>query len=200
MVTWRQDAHTFPLLFWTMLCVATGIILLDYSRHSPTTALGAGERILVVGLLMVAPAALAVYLWRARRVWVSIDPERGLWLPDRRLILWEKIRRVRWRRPLFRRRQHPQIEVERTGHGDSVLKTAFNAGAGMGLVAVLLKVTWAMLVSVTTLLLDPVIEVFTPFGERFMIETTSGRPLVLRDLRDADAFAEGLRLRVRVEG
>jgi hypothetical protein len=209
MKTWRQDAHTVPLLVWTALCVVVALVLL---RHAPTVAsrpLKAAEVAAGIGLLMVGPAVFAAYVWRARSVWVSIEPD-GLRISGRRVIPWSAVVRVRRKRPTFRKKSGP-VELSpvgdlNPGSGCVDLPGCFDLeGALLGLAVVvlgaaLLAAVWLVFFVLLPLLIVPLLEVLAPFGERFTVETASGRPLVLRDLRDADAFAAELSRRVPVEG
>jgi hypothetical protein len=185
--------------------VIAALVLLRHAPSVTSRPLTAGEVLAGISLLMLAPAALAAYVWRARRVWVQVDPERGLILSGKGVIPWNAIRRVRRQRPRLRQKSGP---VEVSANDLNVLDPAagclpVEAGAlGLALVviAVALVVAWAIFFVFLPLIVVPVLEVFAPFGERFTIETTSGRPLVLRDLREAEAFVAELRPRVTVEG
>lgn len=55
-----------------------------------------------VALLIFGPAALTVYLLRARHVWVSVDQLRGIVVSGRRVIPWDDVRGVERKPPAFR--------------------------------------------------------------------------------------------------
>jgi hypothetical protein len=191
----RQDSHTFPLVLWTLLMMGSALVIL-HQAGTRAAAVVAGA-----GLLIVAPIAFAVYLYRARRVWVAVDPGRGLVVSGRHVIPWNEIGSVERRRPRLRSTSGP---VDPKALGD------FNApgceslglelgglGAALGLIIAALFVFWLICFVFLPLLIVPVLEVFAPFGERIRILPVRGRPLVLRDLRGADDFMAALPRGVR---
>jgi hypothetical protein len=207
MKTWRQDLHVIPLGGWALLCIITAFAIFDHRHGRGLPPFRILELLVGVAILIVAPTVFAIYLWRARSVWVKLDPAKGLVLPGGGLIAWESIRRVRRKRPRFDRkkmtvpRPPPREGQPPPREGiDGIVEMGLNLSGGISLAVFVITTAMTVVVTVTTLFLIPVLEVLTPFGERFTIETTSGRPLVLRDLRDADAFADELSRRVPVEG
>lgn len=186
----RQDAHTFPLVVWTLLCVATSLVLL---YHAGTRV---AEAVAGAGLLLVAPIAFAVYLYRARHVWVAVDPSRGLVLSGRRVIPWAEIGAVERRRPRLRSTSGP-IDTSKLGSFDAPGCETLGfelggLGAALALVVAAFFVFWLIFFVFIPLLIVPLLEVFAPFGERIRVLPVQGRPLVLRDLRGADDFMASL--------
>jgi hypothetical protein len=203
MRTWRQDLHAIPLGVWALLCIVTALAIFREGRHVGR-GFGALEMLVGALVLVIAPAVFAVYLWRARRVWVQIDPARGLIVSGRGVIDWASIRRVRRKRPKFARpkttgvlasREEPPPPREGV---DGLVEMAMNLSSGISLLIFVISTAATLIVTVTALFLVPVLEVLTPFGERFTVERSAGPPLVLRDLRDADAFADELSRHVPV--
>ena len=206
MKQYRQSAHTKSLIFWAVLCTATAIVLFVHSNKVVSRALKVEEILGGVALLMFGPAALTVYLYRARHVWVSVDNVRGLVLSGRRVIPWDEIRSIERRRPSFRKTTGP---AEITPLHEDAAQLATNWGCegclvGLGelfVVSILILAAffaiWLLFFVIVPLILIPVLEVFAPFGDRFKIVTRNGT-LVLRDLHDADEFQQQLELRTRV--
>jgi hypothetical protein len=159
-----------------------------------------------VALLILGPAALTVYLLRARKVWVSVDDSRGIVVSGRSVIAWEDILRVQRKRPSFRKGSGPAevgtFEPDAVTEGlSSASGGCLDAGcflgigefavAGLILFAALFAI-WLLCFVVVPLLLLPLLEVFAPFGDRIRIVTRRRGALVLRDLRDADEFVRRL--------
>src|SRR5262245_41074584 len=107
MKEYRQDSHTRSLVFWTILCTATAVVLFLHSHRVVSRAPKIEEIVPGVALVTFGPAALTVYLLRARHVWVSIDAVRGIVVSGRRVIPWEDVRVVERRRPSFRKTTGP---------------------------------------------------------------------------------------------
>jgi hypothetical protein len=197
MKEYRQNSHTLSLSFWAVLCAAVATVLLVHSHKVVSRSLKVEEIAAGLGLLVVGPAALAVYLIRARRIWVGVDHLRGIIVGGTRTLLWDEILRVERRRPAFRRSSGPYRVPEAPGRG--ALQGAsgcaeFGCLAGLGEIfaGILLLIAafyliWLVFAVLIPLLLLPVVEVFAPFGDRITIVTRRGS-LVLRDLRDADEF------------
>lgn len=206
MKEYRQNSHTRSLVFWTVLCTATAIVLFAHSQRILSRVLKIEEILAGGALLILGPAVLTVYLLRARMVWVSIDDGRGILVSGRSLISWEDILQVQRKRPSFRKSSGP-AEVE-SFNPDAVTESLSAAGggcmevgcfvglgefavAGLILLAALFAV-WLLCFVAVPLLLLPLLEVFAPFGDRIRIVTRRRGPLVLRDLRDADEFVRRL--------
>jgi hypothetical protein len=197
MKEYRQNSHSFSLAFWAVLCSATAIVLFVHSHKIVSRVLRTEEILGGIALLIFGPAALAVYLIRARQMWVSVDFARGILVGGRRLIPWEEIRRIERKRPLLRRgsgpAQAPDFDPTRAWEWSG---GCIDAGCWMSLseffIAGLLLIAafffvWLVFFVLVPLLIIPVLEVFTPFGDRIKVVTRRGS-LVLRDLRDADEF------------
>ena len=203
MKTWRQDLHLIPLGLWALLCIVTALSIFHQGRHVGR-GFGALEMLVGVLVLMVAPTVFAIYFWRSRRVWVQVDPAKGLVVSGRGVIEWESVRRVRRKRPMFVRPKSTVVLADRDGQPparegiDGLIEMAMNLSGGISLIIFVISTAATLVVTVTTLFLVPVFEVLTPFGERFTIERVAGPPLVLRDLRDADAFADEMSRHVPV--
>jgi hypothetical protein len=206
MKQYRQSAHDKSLIFWAILCTATAIVLFLHSGKVVSRALKVEEILAGVALLMFGPAALAVYLYRARHVWVSVDHVRGIVVSGRRVIPWDEIRSIERRRPSFRKTAGP-AEI-RSLHEDAA-QIASNIGCegciyGLAEVFIFSLIIlaavfaiWLLFFVIVPLIVIPVLEVFAPFGDRFKIVTRKGT-LVLRDLRDADGFQQQVEQRMRV--
>jgi hypothetical protein len=206
MKEYRQNSHTTSLVFWAVLCTATAIVLFIHSHKVVSRALKIEEILGGVALLIFGPAALAVYLYRARHVWVSVDHLRGIVVSGRRVIPWDEIRVVERRRPSFRKSTGP-TEVSPL-HEDAT-QLATNLGCegclygfaeafvvGLLILAAFFAI-WLLFFVIVPLIVIPVLEVFAPFGDRFKIVTRRGT-LVLRDLREADEFQQQVEQRMRV--
>lgn len=199
MKEYRQSSHAFPLAFWAVLCTAAAIVLFVHSHRIVSRVLRTEEVLGGVALLIFGPAALAVYLIRARQVWVSVDPGRGILVSGRRTISWEEIRRVDRKRPSFRDSTGP-AQAKSFGPGDlggGCIDPGCGEIFGEGIVLILIVLAalvalWLLWAVVLPLLVIPLLEVFAPFGDRISIVTRRGT-LVLRDLRDADAFLAEVR-------
>jgi hypothetical protein len=202
MRNYRQDSHTGPLVVWTLLCVGTAVFL--FLRISDRVeAVVAGS-----GLLVVGPAVLSVYLYRARRVWVGVDPERGLVVSGEHVIPWTAILRVERRRPRLREKAGPAeggpMPDLTSGLGEA--PGCMRSGRGEAgafilaflLLAVASVVIWLIWMVLLPLLIIPLLEVFAPFGDRIRIVPSKGPILTLRDLRGADAFIANLPRGVQV--
>lgn len=199
MKQYRQDSHVFPLFCWAVLCVALAIFTFVHSHRIVNRILRDEEIALGIGLLILGPAALAVYLVRARKVWVEIDPDRGIVVSGDRLIAWEEIWKIERRRPSFRRTTGPAQMPDKSmlqhadgcgngcGPGCFDVASLGEAFAVLGLILAAVAAIWFLLMVVIPLFLIPLVEVFAPFGDRVKI-ISRGRALVLRDLRDADEF------------
>src|SRR6185295_3919836 len=103
MKEYRQNSHTGSLIFWAILCTATAVVLFLHSHKIVNRVLKIEEILGGVALLIFGPIALALYLIRARSVWVSVDHVRGLVVSGRRTIPWSDILRLERRRPSFRK-------------------------------------------------------------------------------------------------
>jgi hypothetical protein len=196
MKEYRQDSHSFSLIFWAILCTATALVLFIHSHKVVSRALKVEEILGGVALLIFGPAALAAYLLRARHVWVSVDQIRGIVVGGRRVIGWDDIRRIERRRPFFRQStgpaEVPPLSSDLLGNAgwgcaDGCFVGASELFAFVAIMAAALFAVWILCFVFVPLLVLPVLEVFAPFGDRFKIVTGRGT-LVLRDLRDADEF------------
>jgi hypothetical protein len=206
MKEYRQSSHAKSLVFWAILCTATAAVLFAHSHRILSRVLRAEEVLAGVGLLILGPAVLTVYLLRARMVWVSIDDGRGIVVSGGSVIAWEDILQVQRKRPSFRKGSGP-AEVGTfepgavTGGLSDVTGGCVDAGcflgigefavAGMILFAALFAV-WLLCFVAVPLLLLPLLEVLAPFGDRIRIVSRRRGTLVLRDLRDADEFVRRL--------
>jgi hypothetical protein len=197
MKEYRQNSHTFSLAFWAVLCSATAIVLFIHSHKIVSRVLRTEEILGGIALLMFGPAALTLYLIRARRIWVSVDFSRGILVRGRHLIPWEDIRRVERRRPSLRNTsgpaQAPDFDPSGAANwGGGCVDAGCWTGISEFFVAGILIVAafffiWLIFFVVIPLLLIPILEVFAPFGDRIKVVTRHGS-LVLRDLSDADEF------------
>lgn len=199
MKEYRQDAHVVPLVVWAVLCVALAVFLFVHSHRIVNRTLRAEEIAAGVGLLVLGPAALAVYLVRARKVWVSVDPGQGIVVSGDRVIPWAEIWSIERRRPRFRRTTGPAQMPDKSllqhsdgcgsgcGPGCVDVASVGEAFAVIGLILAAVAAIWFLAMVVVPLFFVPLIEVFAPFGDRVTI-ISRGRRLVLRDLRDADEF------------
>ncbi len=192
MKEYRQDAHTLSLAVWAALCAAVTVFLIAHGGSHPVQ-----ELVLGAALLLFGPAALLVYILRARRVWVGVDPEQGIVVSGRFVLPWGEIERIERRRPRLRKTTGPGGVT----HGDVLRKGGegcidwggcFVVGSeGFFVLIVLLLAAlvafWLVVGVLVPLLLVPLLEVFAPFGDRLKI-VARGRKLVLRDLRGADEF------------
>jgi hypothetical protein len=198
MKEYRQNSHSVSLVFWAILCSAAASVLFIHSHRIISRALRIEEILGGIALLIFGPAALAVYLIRARRVWVTVHDERGIVLSGRRTIAWEEILGVVRRPPLLRKSSGPaQIPSFETGNvmsgigsgcGDVGCFTGLSEFfVGALLVVAALFALWVVFFVFIPLVILPALEVFVPFGDRIKIVTRRGT-LVLRDLSDADDF------------
>lgn len=196
---YRQDAHSGPLSAWALLCVLSAVFLFAHAKRITDRVLRIEEIAAGAGLLVLGPAVLAVYLYRARHVRVEIDRPRGIVVSGRHLIPWQSILRVERRRPRLRRASGPAEMGKLADLGTGCLASGGELGAlavGFALLIAGFFVLWLLLMVVVPLLVVPLLEVFAPFGDRIRVVTAAGRPLVLRDLRDADEFMANLPARV----
>lgn len=202
MKEFRQNSHAKSLVFWAILCTATAMVLFVHSNRVVSRALRIEEILAGVALLIFGPSALAVYLIRARRVWVGVDHLRGLVVGGTRTIPWGDIRSVERRRPVFRKSSGPvtvpgapDAATLGTGCGDlGCLAAVGEIFIGILIVAAAVYLLWLIFFVLVPLMLLPLLEVFAPFGDRIRIVTRRGT-LVLRDLRDADEFMRAVALR-----
>ena len=206
MKEYRQNSHTFSLSFWALLCLGLALVLFAHSHKIVSRVLKTEEILAGVALLILGPAALAVYLIRARRVWVSVDDGRGIVVSGRAVIAWDDILVVQRKRPRFRKSTGPAeagtfapdavADGLSAGSGGCVDAGCFLgigefAIAGLILIAALFAI-WILFFVFVPLILIPLLEVFAPFGDRIRIVTRRRGALVLRDLRDADEFVQRL--------
>jgi len=195
MKEYRQNSHTFSLAFWALLCTATAIVLFVHSHRIVSRVLRTEEILAGVALLIFGPAAFAVYLIRARRLWVSVDQLQGIVVSGRRTISWDDIYKVERRRPAFRKNSGPaEVPAFNAGAFDGGGCIDPGCGATVGefflgalIVIAALFALWVICFVFVPLVILPVLEVFAPFGDRIKIHTRRGT-LVLRDLRNADEF------------
>lgn len=199
MKQYRQNAHIVPLVFWALLCAAVAGFLLVHSRKIVDRTLRLEEIAAGLGLLVLGPVALTVYLVRSNLVWVSLDPEQGVLVRGRHLIPWSEIERVERRRPRLRKGsgppeiaapswvKNPGSCLDPVGCGGDFLAGALELAVVFVLVLALLVAFWFIFFVLIPLLVVPVLEVFAPFGDRVKI-VARGRTLVLRDLSEADEF------------
>ena len=200
MKEYRQDSHAVPLVFWALLCVALAVFCFVHSHRIISRRLRDEEIGLGTALLVLGPTVLSVYLVRARKVWVGVDPGQGIVVSGSKVIPWEEISRIERRRPKFRRTTGPAVIPDKNAVGRAVGCVDPGCGGGcvdvaslgeafavIGLILAALVAIWFLVMVVVPLFLVPLIEVFAPFGDRIKIEWR-GRSLVLRDLRDADEF------------
>jgi hypothetical protein len=197
MKEYRQNSHSFSLAFWALLCTATAFVLFVHSPKIVNRVLRSEEILGGVALLIFGPAALALYLIRARRIWVSVDFGRGILVRGRHLLPWEDIQRVERRRPSLRQTSGPaQAPDFDPGRATEWGGGCVDAGCWMGiseffLAGVILVAAfffiWLIVFVLIPLLIIPVLEVFAPFGDRIQVVTRRGK-LVLHDLSDADEF------------
>lgn len=204
MKEYRQNSHTFSLAFWALLCTATAVVLFVHSHKIVNRVLKTEEILGGVALLIFGPIALALYLIRARRVWVSVDHLRGVVVSGRRTIAWSDILRLERHRPSFRRTSGPVEVASPRFRGLDAAPGCIDVGclAGIGemFLAVILIIAAVFLIELIfvvliPLIFIPILEVFAPFGDRITVVTRRGR-IVLRDLRDADEFEQQVRSRL----
>lgn len=199
-MTYRQNSHVVALIAWAVLCSSAAAVLFVTGHRSAAMIGGAA-------LLVFGPAALVVYVLRANLVWVKVDPEKGIVVGGSRVIPWSEIERIERRRPRLRRTtgsaEAGSLGTDRSclGGCDGCIVVDGEA-ALLGLGAVLLAgavifLFWLVFLVVVPLIIVPVLEVFAPLGDRIRI-VTAKRVLVLRDLRDADAFLAEVRPRVPI--
>ncbi|HYF01570.1 MAG TPA: hypothetical protein VEJ18_21790 [Planctomycetota bacterium] len=188
MKEYRQDAHTAPLVVWAVLCLLTAVFLFAHASRLVDRLLRTEEVLLAVGLLIVGPIGLAAYLYRARHVWVSVVPD-GLLVSGRHLVPWSEISRVE-RRPARFRPERKGLELpDLSWAGDGCFALGGEWGglaAALGLLLAALAVVWLVAFVAVPLLVVPLLEIYAPFGDRVRIHRRRGRPITLRDLRDAD--------------
>jgi hypothetical protein len=204
MKEYRQSSHDRSLVIWAILCTATALVLFYHSHKVVSRALRVEEILAGVALLIFGPAALTVYLIRARHVWVSVDQIRGIIVSGRRVIPWEDVYRADRRRPRLRKSSGP---AEVPAFDPDPLSAASGCDGcfiGLGeffigilLVAAALFAFWLICFVFVPLLVIPVLEVFGPLGDRIRIHTRRGT-FVLRDLRDADEFMRQVGLKKSV--
>lgn len=197
MKEYRQNSHTFSLVLWTVLCSATAAVLFVHSHRIVNRLLKVEEILAGFALLIFGPAALAAYLIRAQRVWVSINPARGLLLSGRRTIAWEDVIEVRRQRPSFRKGSGPAevasmnlnpADINPGGCVDPGCFEGFGVIVGVFLLIVAaISAVWLIFFVFVPVIVVPVLEVFAPFGDRITVITRRGR-FVFRDLRGADEF------------
>jgi hypothetical protein len=196
MKQYRQDAHVLPLVIWAVLCVALAIFLFVHGHRIVSRVLRTEEIAAGVGLLIVGPVTLTVYLVRARKVWVEVDPGQGIVVSGKRIIPWDQVCSIERRRPRFRRTTGPAEGdiLEKTGGcvdpgcgGCVDVASVGEAFAVIGFILAALVALWLLVMVVIPLFLIPLVEVFAPFGDRIKI-VWRGRSIVLRDLREADEF------------
>ena len=188
MKEYRQDSHTGPLVVWAVLCLLTALFLFAHAGRIVDRMLRTEEVLLAVGLLIVGPMGLATYLYRARHVWVSVVSD-GLLVSGKHLVPWEDIVRVERRPPRLRSTSGPPRVPEGVAwpvdDGGCLLELGA-VGVAVGVLLLALAVLWAIVAIVVPLLFIPVLEIYAPFGDRMRIHRRRGRPITLRDLRDAD--------------
>jgi hypothetical protein len=207
MKEYRQNSHSYSLVFWALLCTATAVFIFIHSHHLISRRLRIEETLVGVMFLILGPAAMAAYLVRARAVWVSLAAD-GLVISGGRTIPWKEMREVSRRRPLLRKTTGPAQVAEFKG-ADTIMDASggcINPGclAGFGevimgvlLIAAFAVAVWLVFFVFVPLVILPVLEVFTPFGDVIKIRM-GRRTLVLRDLSDADEFMAKIGERVRV--
>lgn len=201
MKEYRQDSHTAPLVVWAALCALTALFLLAHASRLVDRLLRTEEVLLAVALLIVGPMGLAVYLYRARHVWVSIMPD-GLLVSGRHLVPWSEVVRVERRHPRFRSKSGPvnmpDLSFGPLDVGDGCFALGGEWGGlavALGLLIAALAAVWLVFAVVVPLMLVPLLEIFAPFGDRVRIHRRHGRPITLRDLREADDFMRCLERR-----
>jgi hypothetical protein len=203
MKEYRQNSHSFSLAFWALLCTATAIVLFVHSHKIVSRVLRTEEILAGIALLIFGPAAFAIYLIRARRVWVSVDQLRGVVVSGRRTIVWDDIYKVERRRPALRKTAGPaEVPAFNAGSldpGGGCLDPGCGTTVGEFFLGALILIAalfalWVICFVFVPLVVLPVLEVFAPFGDRIKIHTRRGT-LVLRDLRDADEFMRLVALR-----
>ena len=199
----RQDSHTGPLAAWAVLCVLTAFFLFHHAGRLSDRVLRLEEIAAGAGLLVVAPVVLAVYLYRARHVWVGVDVPLGIVVSGRHVIPWEAIVRVERRRPRLRSKSGP-VEIQAPSvpsidaPGCLDLEGLAIVGGLLLLALAAIVAYWLVFVALIPAFVVPLLEIFAPFGDRIRIVTAAGRPLVLRDLRGADEFMARLPSAVQV--
>lgn len=206
---YRQNAHAASLIAWAILCFAVAFVLFAHSARLVDREWRLAEILGGVALLIFGPAALAVYLVRAETIRVAVKPDRGILIRGRTLIPWEEIERVERRKPRLRKGTGP-AEVPKMGKDAGVWSGCADPGCFIGfgegglivagilmLACAVLVVFWLLLFVFVPLLVVPVIEVFSPWGDRVTIVAKRGKVL-LRDLRDADGFLSEIGSRVPV--
>lgn len=211
MKRYRQNAHAVPLIVWAFLCAVTAWFLFHHSgtllqRTATLTEIAAG-----VALLVLGPLSLVAYLLRARLAWVSVSPE-GIEVGKRGRIPWSKIERIERQRPRLRRSSGP-AEMNDVGKSVGIVVDSISGfdgclvSIGEGILMVVFVVLlflaavvalWLIFFVILPLLIVPLLEIFIPIGDRIRIVLRSGKPVLLRDLREADAFVNEIRSKVEV--
>jgi hypothetical protein len=208
MKEYRQSSHTGSLLVWAMLSTAAAVVLFVHSGKIVSRMLRIEEIAGGVALLIFGPVAFAIYIIRARHVWVAVDADRGIVLSGKHVIPWGAIERIERRRPRFRKRSGPAEipSMKEAGSGcvdlggcgfDGCFLGLGEAGAAVLIVLAALVAFWLLFFVIVPLLLIPLLEVFAPFGDRITIRAR-GHKLVLRDLEDAGEFVRAVGRRVPV--
>lgn len=188
---WRRDAdeqkaldagkvraETFPAgatlwpffgsgLFFGGLCWATIEMVRDFPFHDVRVYYLAAFAFFLFG-----PVMTLVQCLRRRKVWVRIDPDRGLVFSNGRHLPWEEIAVID--------RNPGAMEYQ-----DSLEQLAGTLPTGVGAHkagCVLIPALFIYFV------LAPVISVLSPWGARVTIHLNSGEKIVLRDLADSYTF------------
>jgi len=187
MKQYRQDLHSESLGYWFHFWFFGGLALLFQTPRCCCILLG-------IGTLAVGFALTFIYDYRASHYWLSVLPEQGIGFAGRGVIRWEEIRSVERRRSILRR----WIAAPSSPH-------SLEGGFSLAVVLIMFSnplggpltwpggILWVLALGVGILtalrsLLVPLLEVLFPIGDRIRIHHGIGVPLVLRDLRDADAF------------
>ena len=136
--------------------------------------------ILIAACLFLGPALCAVQILRRNLLWVRLDPERGLEMPGRGLIPWNRIASVDRYPGLLSYKDALEQLSGQLPHGAAAYRL------GCAVVPAL----------VMALVFLPVIVVLSPWHDRVTIVLTSGERIVLRDLDGSERFSRQARYKV----
>ncbi len=212
MKEYRQDSHAASLAIWALLCTGAAVYFFLHSGKVMSRLLQIEEILAGTALLLAGPLTLAIYLYRARHIWVGVVPDEGIVVGGRGIIPWDEILRIERRKPFFRKRSGPVEPAAFPLSGKTLKDCCSDIGCsgimlgegcllaiGLGLlILTVLFLFWLLIGVLIPLIAVPLLEIFAPFGDRIRIVTRS-RTLVLRDLRDADGFVREVTPRMPVQ-
>jgi hypothetical protein len=184
--TFRAGATTWRFLMWALATTLAGYLVLRCARHHPGTAHASGAMGVSSALFVVGPLAFLAQLFRVLLVWVTVNPNSGLFMPRGRQIPWADIREVRYSGVRWVHDQalmHFLLDIIRS------LTSRLPVGV-MGLFRIALAAPIAALILIIAFVSGiclPVIFLFSPWQPRVILRLRDGQPVVWRDLtREAD--------------